>query len=130
MGQRARAMGRGHRQARGHRRQNRAHGRQHFCDGGDDLFAASLVDRDKHADVRLEAAMCKLWATEQAWEIVNDADADPRRARYETAASLAARGEAPVPSSVSCATAASTPFSKARARSCGCSSPAKPSTRI
>ena len=26
------------------------------------LYAASLVDRDKQADVRLEAAMCKLWA--------------------------------------------------------------------
>src|SRR5207344_2192244 len=24
-------------------------------------YAASLVDRDKHADVRLEAALCKLW---------------------------------------------------------------------
>ena len=45
------------------------------------LLAASLVDRDKHADVRLEAAMCKLWATEATWEIVNDADADSRRAR-------------------------------------------------
>ena len=36
------------------------------------LLAASRVDRDKHADVRLEAAMCKLWATETAWEIIND----------------------------------------------------------
>src|SRR6185436_13920026 len=36
------------------------------------LHAASLVDRDKKADVRLEAALCKLWATERAWEIVND----------------------------------------------------------
>ena len=27
------------------------------------LFAASIVDRDKAADVRLEAALCKLWAT-------------------------------------------------------------------
>src|ERR1043165_8478192 len=29
------------------------------------LYAASLVDRDKKADVRLEAALCKLWATER-----------------------------------------------------------------
>src|SRR5260370_12497130 len=36
------------------------------------LFAASIVDREKAADVRLEAALCKLWATERAWEIVND----------------------------------------------------------
>src|SRR5207249_2402150 len=37
------------------------------------FYAASLVDRDKHADVRLEAAMCKLWATERSWEHVNEA---------------------------------------------------------
>ncbi|HEY1489509.1 MAG TPA: acyl-CoA dehydrogenase family protein, partial [Verrucomicrobiae bacterium] len=37
------------------------------------LLAASRVDRDKHADVRLEAALCKLWATEATWRIVNDA---------------------------------------------------------
>src|SRR2546427_3638126 len=30
-------------------------------------------DADKHADIRLEAAMCKMWGTEQAWEIVNEA---------------------------------------------------------
>src|SRR6516225_4451549 len=36
------------------------------------LLAASRVDRDKNADVRLEAALCKLWGTETAWQIVND----------------------------------------------------------
>ena len=61
------------------------------------LYAASLVDRDKHADVRLEAAMCKLWATERAWEHVNEAMQIRGGRGYETAASLAARGEAPVP---------------------------------
>ena len=60
------------------------------------LYAASLVDRDKNADVRLEAAMCKMWAAERAWEIV-DATLQIRGGRgYETAQSLAARGEAPV----------------------------------
>lgn len=61
------------------------------------LYAASLVDRDKHADVRLEAAMCKLWATERTWEHVNEAMQIRGGRGYETAASLAARGEKPVP---------------------------------
>lgn len=60
------------------------------------LYAASLVDRDKHADVRLEAAMCKLWATERSWEHVNDAMQIRGGRGYETAASLAARGEEPI----------------------------------
>ncbi len=60
------------------------------------LLAASLVDRDKHADVRLEAAMCKMWATEASWEIVNDTMQIRGGRGYETAASLRQRGEAPV----------------------------------
>src|ERR1043165_3959965 len=60
-------------------------------------FAASLVDRDKHADVRLEAAMCKLWGTEKAWEIVDDAMQIRGGRGYEHADSLRARGEAAVP---------------------------------
>jgi alkylation response protein AidB-like acyl-CoA dehydrogenase len=61
------------------------------------LFAASIVDRDKTADVRLEAALCKLWASERTWEIVNDTMQIRGGRGYETAESLAARGEEPVP---------------------------------
>jgi hypothetical protein len=60
------------------------------------LLAASRVDRDKKADVRLEAALCKLWATETTWRIVNDAVQIRGGRGYETAASLTARGEPPV----------------------------------
>jgi alkylation response protein AidB-like acyl-CoA dehydrogenase len=61
------------------------------------LFAASIVDRDKKADVRLEAALCKLWASERTWEIVNDTMQIRGGRGYETAQSLAERGEEPVP---------------------------------
>ncbi|MCE0521772.1 MAG: acyl-CoA dehydrogenase family protein [Methylacidiphilales bacterium] len=61
------------------------------------FYTASLVDRDKKADIRLEAAMCKMWATERTWEIVNDTMQIRGGRGYETASSLAARGEPPVP---------------------------------
>jgi alkylation response protein AidB-like acyl-CoA dehydrogenase len=59
-------------------------------------FAASLVDREKTADVRLEAAMCKMWASERTWEIVDETMQIRGGRGYETAASLAARGEKPI----------------------------------
>ncbi len=61
------------------------------------FYTASLVDRDKQADIRIEAAMCKMWATERTWEIVNDTMQIRGGRGYETAASLAARGEKAVP---------------------------------
>src|SRR5256886_13378123 len=57
------------------------------------LYSASLVDRDKKADIRLEAAMCKLWGSEVAWEIVNDTMQIRGGRGYETADSLKTRGE-------------------------------------
>ncbi len=61
------------------------------------FHTASLVDHDRHADIRLEAAMCKLWATERSWEAI-DATMQIRGGRgYETAASLADRGEEAIP---------------------------------
>ncbi len=61
------------------------------------LYTASLIDRDKHADVRIEAALCKLWGTEAASSIVDDTMQIRGGRGYETAESLRARGEEPEP---------------------------------
>src|SRR5260370_32358870 len=50
------------------------------------LFAESIVVRNKTADVRLEAALCKLWASERTWEIRQRHHANPRRARLRNGA--------------------------------------------
>jgi len=60
------------------------------------LATATLVDRAK-VDLRLESAMCKMWATERAWRIVNDTMQIRGGRGYETAASLRVRGESPDP---------------------------------
>ncbi|WP_269527050.1 acyl-CoA dehydrogenase family protein [Coraliomargarita parva] len=60
-------------------------------------YTSSLVDRDKHADIRLEAAMSKLWGSEAAWRTI-DATMQIKGGRgYETADSLRNRGESPDP---------------------------------
>ena len=58
---------------------------------------ARIVDRDKQADIRLEAAMCKLWATEKAWLCLDEVMQIRGGRGYETEQSLLARGEKPYP---------------------------------
>lgn len=62
------------------------------------LMATSrIVDRDKKADIRLEAAMCKMWGTEKAWLCLDDVMQIRGGRGYETVESLKARGETPYP---------------------------------
>jgi alkylation response protein AidB-like acyl-CoA dehydrogenase/3-hydroxyacyl-CoA dehydrogenase len=61
------------------------------------LYTSALVDRDKKADIRIEAALAKMWGTERAWDIVNETMQIRGGRGYETADSLRARGEDPVP---------------------------------
>jgi alkylation response protein AidB-like acyl-CoA dehydrogenase len=56
---------------------------------------ADLADRP-NADIRLEAAAAKEWNTVTCWSILDDALQIRGGRGYETASSLAARGEAPV----------------------------------
>ena len=59
-------------------------------------MAAGLVDREKRADVRMEAAICKMWASEKAWNIVDETMQIRGGRGYETADSLRHRGEEPI----------------------------------
>jgi alkylation response protein AidB-like acyl-CoA dehydrogenase len=59
------------------------------------FLSSALLDR-KAGDIRIETAMCKMWATEGTWRIANDAMQVRGGRGYETAQSLAGRGEPPI----------------------------------
>jgi alkylation response protein AidB-like acyl-CoA dehydrogenase len=61
------------------------------------VTTSCIVDRDKHADIRLEASMCKMWATEKAWMCLDDLMQLRGGRGYENVQSLTARGEKPYP---------------------------------
>src|SRR5256884_4076153 len=60
------------------------------------FLTSALVDR-KAGDLRIETAMCKMWATETTWRNADEAMQVRGGRGYETAQSLAGRGEEPVP---------------------------------
>src|SRR3954469_13582060 len=59
------------------------------------FLTSALVDR-KAGDLRIETAMCKMWATEMTWRIADEAMQVRGGRGYETADSLGGRGEEPI----------------------------------
>jgi alkylation response protein AidB-like acyl-CoA dehydrogenase len=60
------------------------------------FLTSAMVDR-KAGDLRIETAMCKMWATEATWRIADEAMQVRGGRGYETVESLRGRGEPGIP---------------------------------
>ena len=122
-------MGPAGRRARGRRREDRVH-------RGHDLRRWSRCSSCRRSsptpggkDIRIEAALAKLWSSEMAWRIADELVQVRGGRGYETAAVAGGpRASVRCPPSRCCATCGSTGSSRGRPRSCTCSSPGRPST--
>jgi alkylation response protein AidB-like acyl-CoA dehydrogenase len=61
------------------------------------LDVSSRLADEKRNDIRIEAALAKLYGSEMAWRVVDDLIQVRGGRGYETAESLKARGEKPIP---------------------------------
>ncbi len=61
------------------------------------LDVSTRLADDKRNDIRIEAALCKVYGSELAWRVIDELLQVRGGRGYETAASLKARGEKPVP---------------------------------
>ena len=59
-------------------------------------LSSQMADEDR-TDIRIEGSLAKLYTSEMAWKVVDEMIQIRGGRGYETAASLAARGEKPVP---------------------------------
>ncbi len=91
------SVGQADRRARGRRRRRSRSSRRRPTRSRPIVDLSSQLADDKHSDIRIEAALAKLYCSEMAWRLADELVQVRGGRGYETAASLAARGERGVP---------------------------------